>query len=483
MTHDQMHSPKYRRLAALTVAAVVALCLPAWGQDAPPKPDDKIIAAKDMPLADFVNLLSQTHRLNIVSPKDLSGTVSVNFYDVPPLDALKAVLEANGYQYVEEKTSGRSLYKIRAIPKTEGSVPLVMETYILNYATAADVAKAASGVITKNGSVTEATGRNAIIVQDVSESVARIAQIVELMDSAPRQVMIDVVMVELSATDLKETGFNWSMFQDMNILDITAEASYVRNETFGTQKDQGSPTESAREFVRTQGHNIDLRGGILSENAAQLVLDFFDTMTNSTIVSRPSIRTLNNKAAHIISGQIVPIPLFDFAKDTGVRTLSGFQDEQIGVELTVTPHINEDGHITLEVNPKVESIDRFISVDGEEQRPVKNTRQAETTIRVKDGDTAVIGGLTSTTTTITETGLPWFRDLPFIGWFFGNKSNDVSNSELVIFITVRTVKEGKEAMTDDQRRLLQQIDHSRDRLFKTIVESGKFGETSETEDD
>jgi type II secretory pathway component GspD/PulD (secretin) len=469
-------------LAAGMAAVLFTFVGPAAAQEAEPPREDKIIAAKDMPLADFVNLLSQTHKLNIVSPKDLAGTVSVNFHDVPPLDALKAVLEANGYEYVLEQTSGRPLIKIRAIPKIEGAVPLVMETFVLNYATAADVVKAAGGVISKNGTLTEAGGRNAVIVQDVSESVERVRLVVKLLDSAPRQVMIDAKIVELSTTDLQKTGFNWSMFQAMNIVDITAEASYVRNETFGKQKKQGAATESAREFVRTQGHNVNLRGGILEKNAATLVLDFFDTMTNSTIVSRPSIRTLDNKPAHIISGQIVPIPLFDFAKDTGVRTLSGFQEEQIGVELIVTPHINEDGYVTLIVNPKVESIDRFISVGGDEQRPVKNTRQASTTIRIKDGDTAVIGGLTSATTTLTETGLPWFKDLPLIGWFFGNKTNDVSNNELIIFITTRTVSDGKEPLTEDQRRLIEQIDQSRDLVLKAALESNKLGLPVEPKD-
>ena len=188
------------------------------------------------------------------------------------------------------------------------------------------------------------------------------------------------------------------------------------------------------------------------------MLSFFDTLTSTTIVSRPSIRTLDNKPAHILSGQIVPIPLFDFAKDTGVRTLSGFQDEEIGVELTVTPHINEDGYVTLDIVPKVQSIDRFITVDGNEQRPVKNTREAQTTIRIKDGNTAVIGGLTSANTSITVTGIPYLRNLPLIGWLFRNKVNDVETTEMLIFITPRIVLDDQEQLTDGEKRVLEETD-------------------------
>jgi general secretion pathway protein D len=430
------------------------------------------LSARDMDLAAFLELLSVSYKLNIVSPKGITGKVSVNFFDVPPLDALRSVLEANGYQYVLEKTTGKPIIRIQEAPTVEGVVPLGMRTFVLKYATAADVAKACEGALSKNGSVTTATGRNALIVQDLADNVSRVEEIVQLMDAAPQQVMIDAKIVELSHTDLEETGFNWSMFQDLNIADLTVEGSYARSATWTTAKVTGSPDSRTRNIVRTTGTNIDLRAGILEENNAQLVLDFFDTLTNSTIVSRPSVRTLDNKSAHIISGQIVPIPLFDFAKDTGVRTLSGFQEEQIGVELTVTPHINDDGYITLDVNPKVESIDRFITVGGDEQRPVKNTRQTETTIRIKDGQTAVIGGLTSATSTVTATGLPFFKDLWFVGWMFRNQTVDVVNTELVIFITPTIVDDSQgEPLTDDQKRMLERVEKTRRRFFRSAVEN------------
>jgi len=464
-------------LAALVAAAIlpIALCGPAAAQEAAgagagdpkaeaPKLDasrNVTVSTRNMDLAAFLELLSVSYKLNIVSPKDITGRVSVNFYDVPPLDALAAVLEANGYQYVISKTTGQSIIRIQQVPKIEGEVPLVMRTFLLNYATADDVTKAATGLLSKNGSITVAGNRNAIVVQGLADRVERIAELVNILDAAPKQVMIDAKLVELSETDLEELGFNWSMFQNMNIADITMEASYARVATWTDTKITGLPDTNTRNIVKTTGTNVDLRGGILSENNAQLMLDFFDTLTNTTIVSRPSIRTLDNKPAHIISGQIVPIPLFDFAKDTGVRTLSGFQDQQVGVELTVTPHINKDGYITLEIVPKVESIDRFITVGGDEQRPVTNTRMAETTIRIKDGNTAVIAGLTQASTAVTRTGLPFFKDLPLIGWFFSNKTTDVTNTELIIFITPKIVDADEEPMTDAQRKIDKKTDKVR----------------------
>ena len=460
----------HRMAAPLLAALIVLAAAPAVAQDQPadepPAPNlgtdhNVTVSTRNMDLAAFLELLSVSYKLNIVSPKDVTGKVSVNFYDVPPLDALQAVLEANGYQYVLEQTAGRPIIKVQPITKVEGEVPVVMRTFLLSYTTAEDVKKAATTLLSKNGSITAATNRNAVVVQDVAESVQRIEELVKILDSAPRQVMIDAKLVELSKTDVEETGFNWSMFQDMNIADITAEASYARAAEWVDTRVTGTADTDTRNIVTTTGTNIDLRGGILAENEAQLMLDYFDTLTDTTIISRPSIRTLDNKPAHIISGQVVPIPLFDFARDTGVRTLSGFQDEEIGVELTVTPHINDDGFITLEIVPRVESIDRYITVDGDQQRPVTNTRMAETTIRIKDGNTAVIGGLTQSTTTITETGLPGFMDLPLIGWFFRNKTNNVDNSELIIFITPTIVDEDNEKLSDKEKELLKKVEDTR----------------------
>ena len=111
--------------------------------------------------------------------------------------------------------------------------------------------------------------------------------------------------------------------------------------------------------------------------------------------------------------------------------------------------------------PKVESIDRFITVGGDEQRPVTNTRMVETTIRIKDGNTAVIAGLTQASTAVTRTGLPFFKDLPLIGWVFSNKTTDVTNTELIIFITPKIVDADEEPMTDAQRRIDKKTDKVR----------------------
>jgi type IV pilus assembly protein PilQ len=418
--------------------------------------DQKVITAQNMPLGDFVNMLSQAHRLNVVAPKNLQGTVSVNFFDVPPMDALGAVLEANGYRYALQKTAGRPIVRIEEIPKVEGAIPVDVRTFALNYSTAEEVGKACESVVSKNGRVTVASGRNAVIVQDVEGGLKRVTDVVKLLDAAPKQVMIDAKIVELSKSDLEERGINWGMFQDLTVANLSGEAFYSNDATYTRTRDSVAGDSDTRALVRTTGHKVDLRAGILSENAAALTLDFFDSLSCTTVISRPSIRTLDNKAAHIISGQIVPIPLFDYAQDTGVKTLSGFQDEQVGVELTVTPHINEDGFITLDINPKVESIDRFITVDGDEQRPVKNTRQATTTIRIRDGQTAVIGGLTSASNQVTRTGLPWLRKLPWIGSVFRSTKRDVVVTELIIFITPRSVDDSKdEQHTEKQKKILQ----------------------------
>ncbi|MFO7898039.1 MAG: secretin N-terminal domain-containing protein [Planctomycetota bacterium] len=423
------------------------------------------VSAQALPLAEFIDLLSGRCKLNVVCPRDISGKVSATLNRVPPREILRTVLEANGYQAVAEEVAGLEILKVRPLaPPAEAEEeapdeePLVVQTFLLSYTTADDINEVARTLLTKSGSVADVPGKNAIVVRDTAAALKEVEAVVTAFDRAPRQVMIDAKVVEIGKTDLEERGFNWSMFQDMNIADLTLEASYARDATWTTVKQSGSPDSRTRDITRTTGTNVDLRGGILEENNAQLLLDFFDTLTNTKIISRPSVRTIDNKAAHIISGQIVPIPLFDFAKDTGVRTLSGFQEEQIGVELTVTPHINEDGYITLEVNPKVESIDRYITVDGNEQRPVKNTRQARTTIRIQDGQTAVIGGLTSSDTKVTRTGLPFFKDLPGLGWLFSHKTNDVEHSELIIFITPKTIGQGPEKLTEKQKGLLREIE-------------------------
>jgi type II secretory pathway component GspD/PulD (secretin) len=179
---------------------------------------------------------------------------------------------------------------------------------------------------------------------------------------------------------------------------------------------------------------------------------FFETLGDATIVSRPRILTLDNQEAHILVGTVVPFPEFDFAKDTGVRTLAGFTEQEIGIELTVTPYVNRDDYITLDVVPKVEEITGTVLIEGTEQ-PIKSTRRAQTRVTIKDGFTMVIGGLIDDKLRRNNSRVPYIHRLPLIGRLFENKQNDDQKTELLIFVTPTILDEAAPLNAREQQLL------------------------------
>ena len=142
-------------------------------------------------------------------------------------------------------------------------------------------------------------------------------------------------------------------------------------------------------------------------------------------ISRPRITTLDNKEAKIEQGESIP-----FETSSALGTTTTFIDANLN--LTVTPQITPDGSVLLKIKASRNSIGTFRSSSGE---PSINKKEAETEVLVRNGETTVIGGIIVTETIESEQGIPFFKEIPFIGWLFKSKSISDNQKELLIFIT------------------------------------------------
>jgi len=405
------------------------------------------LQARDQDITQLLEMLAIRHKVNIVASKDVTGKVSVNLFNVTLDEALGAILSVNGFSFIRR---GKIIYVQKKL-EVEG---LALETrvFTMKWESSTAMTEVLNGLKTRAGQVIDAPSQGTVIVTDVVTALDDLAKVVERLDQRPKQVMIDAKLVEVGDSALHKAGLNWSSMESLQVLDLTAELSYNRQRTHV----ESSTAGRTKVLSRTIGSLIDVKAGILSDNEFNLILDFFDTLSDTSVVSAPRVMTLDNQEASIIVGTIVPIPIFDFATDTGTRTLSGFEEEQVGVELTVTPHCHAGGAITLEINPKVEEITDYISVGGDRQRPIKSTRQAQTRVLVNSDETVVIGGLIAKKQTITTTGLPILRELPWIGGLFRNKTDNTQKSELVIFVTPRLVAASPE-LSEREKALLARV--------------------------
>jgi type IV pilus assembly protein PilQ len=177
---------------------------------------------------------------------------------------------------------------------------------------------------------------------------------------------------------------------------------------------------------------------VFSANDFNIVLNALQTQQKSKIVSNPTVVTLNNTEALINVGTERPLPRYTFNQQTGTLELSGFDYKPIGIILKVTPQVNARGFIKLTVEPEVSQSTRDVDMKGIPV-PVIDTRKAKTQVSLKDGYTMGIGGLVSEQARNGGSRVPLLSSIPGLGRLFRTDTKNVESTNLIIFITARTL--------------------------------------------
>jgi type IV pilus assembly protein PilQ len=176
-----------------------------------------------------------------------------------------------------------------------------------------------------------------------------------------------------------------------------------------------------------------------------------ETRVNTKVVSNPRIVVLNNQTALIQVGEEIPIPAFERNEQTGSMEVTNFTYRNTGVVLNVTPHINSNEEILVDLAPEVSAVGVNQSFgDGQIQAPRFDTTKAKTQLLIQSGETIAIGGLLRDEANILETKVPFLGDIPFVGKLFRSKTPsraDTAGSSLpstqkvetLFFVTVTTV--------------------------------------------
>ena len=180
---------------------------------------------------------------------------------------------------------------------------------------------------------------------------------------------------------------------------------------------------------------------VFSADQFNVILSALQTQNNTKLVSNPTVVTLNNTEASISMGDEIPIPNFTYNQEKGVFEISGFTFKPVGILLKVTPQVNSAGFIKLAVEPEVSSTDPTKDkVFGIAVLPVITTRKAKTQVTLKDGYTLGIGGMIQKADSKGQTKIPVLGDIPGLGRLFRSDSKNMQSTNLVIFLTAKTIK-------------------------------------------
>lgn len=465
----------------------------------------------DFPDEDIRNILrnvSDLFELNIIMPETLQGKTTIKLRDVTWRQIFQNVLEPVGYTFVEDGNI------IKIVSKENlNEEPVTTEVFIINYARAADILPTISSLVdaTKGKIVVDARS-NSLVITERPTRLSRIRPIINQLDRATDQVMIESKFVEISNTDVKNIGVNWSSLSGYTVTAGNLTNSYNRsqgstsntgssgNNTTVVSGNQTASTGSATSVAVTQSttagasssvgsvngtvtsssntgtssatggnstttdssstgttagtatsnasgffNDIAFNGSTAREVTAlfsaddfKVVLSALQTQTDVKVVSNPTIVTLNNTEATINVGDSQPIPNYAFNQQTGSFEVNGFNYKDIGIILKVTPQVNARGFIKLTLSPEV-SQQNGTRKFGTAELPIIAMRKAVTQVSLKDGYTMGIGGLLSTQTTKGETKVPVLGSIPVIGRLFRSESKNLQTTNLIIFITAKTV--------------------------------------------
>ncbi|MBA4138034.1 MAG: hypothetical protein C0518_12010 [Opitutus sp.] len=405
---------------------------------------DKDTLSVDFPDEDIKTILrnvADLFELNLVVPDTLTGKASIKLRDVSWRQIFQVVLSPAGYTYVEEGNI------IKVISNESLTMePVSTEVFILNNAKAQDIKPTVDGLVdaAAGGKILIDARSNALVVTERPTRMTRIRAIVEQLDKATAQVAIESKFVEVTDRDIRDLGVNWTSLAGYQVSNQPTNTIIRGGGTVPRQDQQPEILTNVigpGQLISQVSDASTTFASVLSAAQFNIVLSALSTKNNTKIVSNPTIVTLNNTEAFLNIGQEFPIPSYTYNSERGTFEVSGFQYKPIGIILKVTPQVNAEGTIRMFLEPEVSQQTDSTSFGGAggAQIPIIATRKVKTSISLKDGHTAAIGGLIQTSQTARNSRVPILGAIPGLGRLFSSKGKTDTGTNLIIFITAKTV--------------------------------------------
>jgi len=422
---------------------------------------------QDANLKDILKVFSIQSGLNFIASEALQDRKITLYLDKVPLNkAMGKLFKANNLSYELDKDANIFIVKDWGKPQVE----TVTKVFFLKYATVSSsslkeemgnqiksgggggggsgkwaaeadtgITKAVKKLLSSFGSVIEDFRTNSLIVTDIPSRMLVITQVITSLDVRVPQVLLEVEMLDVSKNTVDKMGFKFGQ---------TPFTAVLTGASIGTMwpfSGTSLPFTSERKF--TPGSlAINPTGSTYSA-----YLDFLRTQTDTKYLARPKLLTLNNETAEIriATNEAIGVTQTQSGttSTTGTTTATAERSET-GVILRVTPQINlETGEVTMFIYPKVaEAVASSLTSNlGSFRDPEE--RSTKTLVRVKDGETVVLGGLIRNEITNIQTKIPILGDIPIIGALFRHKGGGSNDSpkdrerELLVFITPHIIKE------------------------------------------
>jgi type II secretory pathway component GspD/PulD (secretin) len=367
------------------------------------------LRAQDASLPEILKVLSDRSGMNFVTGAGADKERITIILSKTPLDeAIDLVVRAAGLSY---EIVGNSVL-IASAENLKSEVGLQGYVIALKYAEATEVADML-GDLSKSIKVDK--GGNKLICFASPRVINEIERIVKSVDHPNVLVMLEARIIEVSVARTKKYGIDWNGF--------TSFTSGISHDSIPLSK----------------GYNH--KGFVLPKIGFSATLDMLLQNGDANILMNSKLTTTNNREATLHIGEVVPYEVQTYNLTNSGSASTQIQKENIGVLLSMTPHVNDEGQVTLTVAPEVSNIESWVGANSD--LPLVKVRRATTTVRVENGQTVFLAGLLSEDKTATVMKFPILGDIPLLKYIFSHTYSVTNKSNLIIEIKPTVIYSGQ----------------------------------------
>jgi general secretion pathway protein D len=393
---------------------------------APPKLSPKsnipiLLQFRDQPVGKILESISKASQINFIfdDKVDLNKPMTIDIGNVTMEKALDILMlqTKNFYKVIDENTL---LIAPDQRQKRQELEDQVIRTFYLSNGETKQVVSVLRTLLNAR-QVAENDTLNAVTIKDTPDKVAIAERIVNANDKSKGEIIVDVELLEINRTTAQNLG-----------IDLSSKTLTLQ---FGDGEER---------LELNNLSSLKQKGNWTIGPIPTVIVNFLKTDSDSKVIAKPQVRVTEGEKAEVLIGNRVPIPTtsFNTSQTIGgnIVPITSFTYQNVGITLGIEPRVHHNKEITLKVKTEVSQIAGVVEVENGAPQPIIGTRQIETTIRLRDGETNLLAGLIRREDQDSRSGIPGLIDTPGLGRVFSNNNTSTQESDIILTLTPYIVR-------------------------------------------
>ena len=430
--------------------------------------DFKELHIRNVEIRGALEMLNSQVKKNIVTTKEVTGTVTADMYGVTFAEALDGILRANGLAHT---VKGRFIYVMTVEQKAKATKverKQTVEMFRLSYVNAADIRVLITPLLSESGTVaitpaaaqgitvssTEAGGNtyatsDVVIVRDFDDNIRRVADTIKELDVRPDQVLIEATLLRARLGEDNALGVDFNVLSGIDFSALGMTTTALQSLTSPAAPAAVIANKDMATF-RTDFNASIPAGGLtfgFVENKVGVFVRALEGITDVTVMANPKLLVINKQRGEVMVGNKDGYLTTTFTETTASQTVEFLET---GTKLVVRPFIGRDDYVRLEIHPEDSS--GAVSQVGTAALPSETTTEVTSNVLIRDGHTIVIGGLFREETSANRAQTPLIGNIPYLGALWRSTADSTDREEVIILVTPRIIRQVAAEAVSEQLR-------------------------------